>query len=71
MAETTFLPSDESVMTLDNLKPSKNPYLIVPATYGREKTGTFSIEVTSNVEIFLLEGVSAFSAAAAAAALYR
>ena len=52
--DATFLPNLEAVVTLNNLKPSKQPYLIVPATYGREKTGAFLLEVTSNVEIFLL-----------------
>ena len=62
LVEATFLPNSEAVITIDTLAPSKNPYLIVPATFGREKTGSFSLEVTSNVEIFLLEGISAFSA---------
>ena len=60
ICDATFLPNNEAVVSIDNLKPSKNPYLIVPATYGRERTGTFSIEVTSNVEIFLLQGISAY-----------
>ena len=31
-------------------------------THTHTHTGAFSLEVTSNVEIFLLEGISAFSA---------
>ena len=55
LVDATFLPSHQAVVTLDNIKPSKNPYLIIPATYGRDKAGAFTLEVTSNVEIFLVE----------------
>jgi len=55
LVDATFLPSSQTVVSLDNIKPSKNPYLIIPATYGRDKAGAFTLEVTSNVEIFLVE----------------
>ena len=59
--DATFLPINECVVTIDSLKPSVHPYVILPCTYGRDKAGAFSLEVTSNVEFFLVEGVSQFA----------
>jgi len=56
--DATFLPNLEAVVTLNNLKPSKQPYLIVPATYGREKTGAFLLEVTGMWRSFCSLGVA-------------
>ena len=39
LAQATFLPNNQAVVTLSDIKPSKHPYLIVPATYGRDKAG--------------------------------
>lgn len=55
IAETAFLPNDGVSISLPALQPSTLPYILIASTFDPSKAGGFTLEISSNAHMLVLE----------------